>query len=260
MAIPRLLTPISHLFLNESDGEQISFESDCLEARERTCHLRLENTTHYHIDFDINIGLTEDQLDFLREEVKERETIQTLTFQASKDCEEVELLNYAYVPKSRILSIEEQVNNAKRSKKQIEDIVGTDRNIGFENNNYYATGAYSICTSHELLRRLIEDVDYDWLFDVAHAIVTCTNQKISFNEYSSTLLQTNKCRQLHICEPEVIYSSKIGAIDAHNLPSLTLTKYALDCCRQHDIRYLTVEYYQDTRVLCNYLSALKKIT
>ena len=64
MAFPSLLTPISHLFLNESDGEQIAFESDYLEARERTSHLRFANTTHYHIDFDINIGLDQNQLDF----------------------------------------------------------------------------------------------------------------------------------------------------------------------------------------------------
>jgi hypothetical protein len=258
MAFPNVLTPISHLFLNESDRQQISFESDYLEARERTSHLRLANTTHYHIDFDINIGLTEDQLDFLRKEVRDRESIETLTFQASRDCEKVALVDYAYVPKSRILSIEEQVDNAKRTKKQIEDIVGTNRIIGFENNNFYATGAYSKCTSLEFLTRVIEDAKYDWLFDIAHAIVTCTNQKISFDEYSTTLLKTNKCIQLHICEPDIVYSEEVGAIDAHNLPSLTLTQYALDCCEQYDIKNITVEYYKDAKILYRYLNAIKK--
>ena len=119
----------------------------------------------------------------------------------------------------------------KEIKKQIEDIVGTSRKIGFENNNFYATGAYTVCTSLEFLTRVIQDAEYDWLFDIAHAIVTCTNQKISFDEYSTTLLKTDKCTQLHICEPDIIYGNEIGAIDAHNLPSLTLTQYALDCCR-----------------------------
>ena len=259
MAFPSLLTPISHLFLNKSDGQQIAFESDYLEARERTSHLRLANTTHYHIDFDINIGLAQNQLDFLKEEVKDRESIETLTFQASRDCEKVALVEHAYVPKSRILSIEEQVNNAKRSKKQIEDIVGTSRKIGFENNNFYATGAYTVCTSLEFLTRVIQDAEYDWLFDIAHAIVTCTNQKISFDEYSTTLLKTDKCTQLHICEPDIIYGNEIGAIDAHNLPSLTLTQYALDCCERYNIKNMTVEYYKDAKILCKYLNAIKKI-
>ena len=190
--------------------------------------------------------------------MKDRESIETITFQASRDCEKVALVEHAYVPKSRILSIEEQVKNAKRSKKQIEDIVGTNRKIGFENNNFYATGAYSICTSLEFLTRVIQDAEYDWLFDIAHAIVTCTNQKISFDDYSTTLLKTNKCTQLHICEPDIIYSDEACAIDAHNLPSLTLTQYALDCCERYNIKNMTVEYYKDAKILCKYLNAIRK--
>ena len=64
-----LVTPISHLFNDEENAKEIISFSDCLEARERTCQLHFQNTTHYHIDFDLNLGLSEKQLDFLIEHV-----------------------------------------------------------------------------------------------------------------------------------------------------------------------------------------------
>ena len=77
-----LLTPISHLFKSDFRfASDIANASDWLEARERTADLRIPNTTHYHIDFDLNIGLTDDNLDFLRNQVSPRDEIQNLTFQ-----------------------------------------------------------------------------------------------------------------------------------------------------------------------------------
>ena len=97
----KLLTPISHLFKEQSSAlKDIIKTSDCLEARERTFNLRLDNTTHYHIDFDLNIGLTEDQKNFLNENVKNRESIVCVTFQAARDCERVKLEKGIYQPLS----------------------------------------------------------------------------------------------------------------------------------------------------------------
>ena len=129
--MPSILTPISHLFFDSQDSFLISSTSDYLEARERTCEIILPNTTHYHIDFDLNLGLSQDQIDFLHRHVKPREEIHTLTFQASRDCEDVELQDGLYHPKSRSLSISEQVVNVKNTVSKIRDIVGSDRQIGF---------------------------------------------------------------------------------------------------------------------------------
>ena len=85
--------------------------------------------------------------------MKPREEIHTLTFQASRDCEDVELQDGLYHPKSRSLSISEQVVNVKNTVSKIRDIVGSDRQIGFENNNYYPSGAYDICTSLEFFKQ-----------------------------------------------------------------------------------------------------------
>ena len=75
-----LVTPISHLFKDRKNAELIMKHSDFLEARERTSDLFFPNTTHYHIDFDLNVGLTEKQIQFLVNFVKPREEINTLPF------------------------------------------------------------------------------------------------------------------------------------------------------------------------------------
>ena len=69
----KILTPISHLFTESEENIKIIMNcSDQLEARERTAHLRLDKTSHYHIDFDLNIGITEIQKKFLYNQVRDR--------------------------------------------------------------------------------------------------------------------------------------------------------------------------------------------
>ena len=76
----KILTPISHIFKESVLAEDITNLSDGLEARERTCELKLNKTTHYHIDFDLNIGLSNNQIEFLEQHVKPRENIKHLPF------------------------------------------------------------------------------------------------------------------------------------------------------------------------------------
>ena len=256
----KLLTPISHLFKEEKVKQEIVNLSDELEARERTCDLNINNTTHYHIDFDLNIGLEEHQLDFLENYVKPNECIQTLTFQAARDCKKVEVKNNQYFPKSNVLNLNEQINNTKESTKKIRDIVGTSRIIGIENNNFFDTGAYEICTSYEYLIKSCESAGLNLLFDCAHAHVTCTNKNVNFEEYSQKLLNNTSCNQFHLCEPSFFYkNNKVHAIDSHNMPTPFSTKKTLNLMQVFDVEYLTIEYYRDAYNLIEYLKYLRKI-
>lgn len=256
----KLLTPISHLFNEETAISEIIKLSDEFEARERTRNLNIKLTTHYHIDFDLNIGLEEDQLDFLKGYVKPNEHIETLTFQAARDCEKVEVKNLQYFPKSNKLSLKEQVDNTKQSVKKIRDIVGTSRIIGLENNNFFNTGAYEICTSPEFLIESCEIAGINLLFDYAHAFVTCTNKNIDFQEYSKKLLNKIFCNQFHLCEPGFFYNNNtVHAIDSHNLPTPNSTKNALSLMQLFNVEYLTIEYYRDSRKLIEYLKYLKQL-
>ena len=195
----KILTPISHLFSeNPENARMISASSDYLEARERTAQLRLSNTSHYHIDFDLNLGITEEQKTFLHLHVKDRSNITHLTFQAARDCHDADLINGMYMPKSPPLSLSEQVNITKKSIREIRDIVGSDRKIGIENNNYYPTGAYDVSTSLEYLLEVLSIKDLHLLLDIAHAKVSAFNLKVELNEYIMPLLETDLCKQVHI--------------------------------------------------------------
>lgn len=256
----KILTPISHIFKESELAEDISYLSDELEARERTCELNFKKTTHYHIDFDLNIGLNNNQIEFLERYVKPRENIKTLTFQAARDCNEVILKNNKYHPNSLPLTIYDQIENTKKSLNRIQDIVGSYRNIGIENNNYYPTGAYDICTSTEFLVSCSEDLGLHLLFDIAHAIVTCTNKNLSYEDYAIKLLTNMECKQVHLCEPSFTYGNKLPkAIDSHNLPSPKSTQDTLKMMDKWNINYLTIEYYKNADTLKEYLNYLKTL-
>ena len=72
-----LVTPISHLFKDKN--AELIMENTDFEAREK-----LQNIFLNHYDFDLNIGLTEKQIQFLVDFVKPRED--KYTFQAARDC------------------------------------------------------------------------------------------------------------------------------------------------------------------------------
>ena len=256
----KLLTPISHLFNNEKNAKNISDVSDFLEARERTCGLKFKNTTHYHIDFDLNLGISDKQLIFLKDHVCPREEIKIITFQASRDSEKVKLKNGIFFPASNIIGLSDQIKNTKESISKIQNILGNDRLIGIENNNYYPTGAYDICTSLDYLNAIITSNSCHLLFDVAHALVTCANKKISFSTYSKELLRTDKCLQMHLCQPSYFFDKDIfSAKDSHELPSFETTELAISLCLKWNIKFLTVEYYRDPEKLISYLKFIKNL-
>ncbi len=257
----KLVTPVSHLFQDVTYSKMIESHSDSLEARERTATLNFANTTHYHIDFDLNLGLNEEEKDFLIEHVKHREEISTLTFQAARDCHKSKISDGMYLIASTIIELDEQVQNTKKSLKEIRNIVGSDRNIGIENNNYFPTGAYDICTSLEYLLTVLEETDLHLLLDTAHAKVTSVNKDCSFEIYVQNLLETGRCKQIHICEHSVVKKNgKLLARDSHEIPSFTTTAETIELCKKYEIPCITVEYYKDAQILTEYLKYLKSLT
>ena len=255
----KILTPISHLANDHKSFEPIARVSDELEARERTSKIRLERTTHYHIDFDLNIGLTDNQKDFLRTEVAPREEIHTLTFQASKDCEEAVVIDGVYQPRSRVIGLEEQVKRTRQSIVDIQDIVGSNRSIRIENNNYYPGGAYGVCTSLDYLEQAVSLQGCGLLLDIAHAKVTCFNRRLSANDYISRLLDAGDCNQIHLCEHSIMERNGCQlAIDSHGLPTKGSTQEALELIQNYGIGYLTIEYYKNPETLADYLKCIRQ--
>ena len=165
-----------------------------------------------------------------------------------------------YIPRSRIIPLDEQIANTINSIKKIKDIVGSERNIGIENNNYYSTGAYDICTSKEFFARLGNIQACHLLLDYAHAMVTCYNRRENINDYIDALISSNKCLQVHLCQPgfkEI--DSKTWMYDAHDLPSKDLTVNAINLMKTNNIEYLTVEYYKNSKTLQRWLESFRDL-
>ena len=248
----KLVTPISHLFNNSEHAINIEKYSDQLEARERTADLRFKNTTHYHIDFDLNLGLKESQKEFLYAKVRNRPEIHTLTFQMTRDTEEYKILDGKFHPKGFLRDKREQLKRTKNSIKVIKDIVGSDRSIGIENNNYYQTGAYDIATSSKFINEVIKECDAHLLLDIAHAKVTCKNRNINFESYIYEMVEEISCKQMHLCDPsERVFGGISETYDAHLLPTTESIKDAIQICNNLNINNLTVEYYKDAEKLIN---------
>ena len=255
-----LVTPISHLFNNESDAQNIEEFSDALEARERTATLRFQNTTHYHIDFDLNLGIKDYQKDFLYEHVKNRDEIKTITFQLTRDTEDFTLSNGRFLPKGPLLNENEQLRRSKESMKIIKDIVGSHRFIGIENNNYYRTGAYDIATSANFINRVIQELDCHLLLDIAHAKVTCKNKMIDLDKYIQELTTQIKCKQMHLCKTDTrITEYGEETFDAHLIPNNEDITQAIKICKNLDINCLTIEYYKDPKLLVRTLKSIKQL-
>lgn len=255
-----MVTPVSHLFKDKANAEMIANNSDYLEAREITAKSFFKNTTHYHIDFDLNLGFTNQQINFLKESVKPREEILTLTFQASKDCDKVLIEDAKYKPNSRIIPLEEQIQNTKNSVKIVKDIVGSHRSIGIENNNFFKTGAYDISTSLDYLLSVLEFSDLHLLLDVAHAQITCFNKNIDYETYIDSLLSTEKCKQMHLCQPSFTYRKEgYYSRDSHEIPGFEMTNFALSLMKKWNIKYITVEYYKNAEILVSYLRYIKEL-
>ena len=256
----KLVTPISHLFKNENEAYDIAKFSDELEARERTANLRFKNTTHYHIDFDLNLGITDEQKDFLHKHVKNRKEIKTLTFQLTRDTENYCLSNGRFFPKGPLIAEKEQLKRSKESINIIKDIVGNERLIGIENNNYYSTGAYEIATSSNFINKVIKELDCHLLLDIAHAKVTCKNKKLYFDSYISELTKDIKCKQMHLCRTdERISEYGKETYDAHLLPEKDDVEEAIKICENLEINYLTIEYYKDSKSLIKSLKFIKEL-
>ena len=220
----KIITPISHLFNDPHNAKKISHVSDGLEARERTCNLRFKKTSHYHIDFDLNLGLTEKQIDFLKCHVKKRDDIKVLTFQATKDFEKTTIKNGIYQPIGIRLTINEQLERTKKSIKEIKNIVGSHKTIGLENNNYYPSSAYDIATSKEYIVEAANQNDIN-LCLIMPMLSKLYQSKDDFEDYSNFLLENTNCIQLHLCKHRVdISKDKCLAIDAHDIPAMKLPK------------------------------------
>lgn len=252
----QIATPISRFFENNNAKEIIAV-SDCLEVRERSLESRLPKQYLFHFDIDIIHEWNDKRHDYLLKAFTSKRELRMISFQATACCTEPEIRGKMFHPGGKICSRDEMINFARVNIKWLRSVLEDKVEIAVENNNYYPTEAYNVVTDGCFVLDIVCDNDIYFLFDIAHAMVTAHNRRVSFEEYISTL-PLEKTIQIHLCCPGI--STNGIAYDDHELPDEDMYSKVMSFVQEYDsIKYLTVEYYKDKDILIESLKRLRQI-
>lgn len=253
-----IATPISHQFLRKNLAKEVYKLSDCFEARERTSHLRIEKTHLYHIDIDLTAAWNKSVKIYLANIIEPQKKLKLVTFQITRCCQAEKLVNGKFKLVGKKFTEKEMLKNSQENLKWFKSRFGKKIKIGIENNNYYKTPAYDIITEGKFISDIVKNNNIYLLLDIAHAMVTSKNRNIDLKKYLSELPLSNLI-QIHICGP--LLKEKSG-YDKHRPPQ----KYVYDSIRpilkkyKNKVKYLTLEYYRNEKILIKELKRLKLFT
>jgi hypothetical protein len=254
---PQIATPISHQFENDDHGKEISEVSDCLEVRERSLESELPYQHLFHIDIDLTHKWNDDLKRYLNNALNKKPDLKLVTLQATRCCKGEKLLDGIFQLNGKVYKRDEMLDYSMENTQWIRNILGSKVLIGLENNNYYPTPAYDIITDGDFIAKVIEKNNLFLLLDIAHAMVTAHNKKISYDQYIATL-PLDKMIQLHICQPEL--PAEGIARDAHNEPNDDMFKEVIRLLNKYQsIKYLTIEYYKDKDTLITSINKLRQL-
>jgi len=253
----KIATPISHLLKENKDFVQIGEYSDCWECRDKSFYSIIEKQEVFHCDLQPMHNITDEQLRYLKKIRNNKPDLKLITFHCASNCDQptVNKEGMFEVGGKRYSKIE-MLENAKTNFSIIKKIFGDDIKIGIENNNYYNTPAYDYVTDPEFISSIVCDNELEFLFDIAHAKVTCYNRKLNFNDYKNKL-PLDRIIQIHVCHYGI---DKNGlAYDAHELPGEEEIEEILNLVSSYNVMYITIEFYKDKIGLINCLKEIKKI-
>ena len=254
----RLATPISHLFENKGYEKIIVKNSDVLECRDRSIdyenHINKQELFHCELQPIHEWGNVE--WDFLQNIKDTKPNLKLLTLHLASCCDKPSLVNgRMFELGGREYTREEMKDFAKNNLTKIKNIFGAGVDIAIENNNYYPTEAYRDVTEAGFISEIVNENNLRFLFDMAHAKVTCFNKNINFEKYKKEL-PLDRIIQVHICSYS-IDDELNQAYDAHNYPNdEELLEVSKIISKYKNVEYLTVEYYRDIE---NLEISLKKV-
>ncbi len=254
----KLATPISHLFENEEYQKVIVENSDVLECRDRSIEYNIGEQEVFHCELQPIHKWDEEEWNYIKRIKSLKPDLSLITFHAACCCDNPKIENHVAYLGGREYSREEMLKYASDNFSKIKKIFGHSVIVALENNNYYPTDAYRDVTGASFISEVVHHNDIMFLFDIAHAKVTCFNKNINFERYKSEL-PLDKAIQVHICSYAIDWDKGL-AYDAHNYPNdeelLEVKKIISEC---QNVKYLTVEYYKDIENLEISLKKVRKL-
>ena len=240
----KLATPISHLFESKKCRDIIIESSDCLECRDRSIDSIESKQELFHCELQPIHEWGNGEYDYLERIYELKQNLRLVTFHIASSCDDPITVNNRFELGGKQYEEAEMLTNSEYNISIVKEIFGPNVKIAVENNNYYPTEAYKHITDAQFISKLVYMNDIDFLFDIAHAKVTCFNKNINYERYKREL-PLDRVIQLHICSYAV--NNMMGqAYDAHNYPDeeefLEVDKIISEF---KSVKYLTVEYYRD---------------
>lgn len=202
----------------------------------------------FHSDLQLIHEWGSAEWSFLEKIKNKKQNLKLLTFHLASCCEKPYMSKGVFQLGGREYSRDEMKYFAKNNSTKIKNMFDDSIDIAIENNNYYPTPAYRDITDANFISEVVKENNIKFLFDIAHAKITCFNKNINFEKYKRDL-PLDKIIQIHICAHKI--DNKLNqAYDAHNFPndeeflevSTIVTEYK-------DLKYLTIEYYRDIKNL-----------
>jgi len=254
----QLATPISHLFENKAEASIIQQNSDCLECRDRSLNATQSKQYLFHCELQLIHHWSDAEHDYLKTIQKLKPDLKLISLHIASVCDKPVTIERIFQLGGKTYSEDEMHDYAKKNIAFIKTLFGSAVNIAVENNNYYPTPAYDIVTDARFIADIVHRNDINFLFDIAHAKVTCHNQNIDFKAYKSAL-PLDKVIQIHICSFDINPETNV-AFDAHDAPNNEeLKETALIISEHPSVQYLTVEYYRDIKNLTLSLQKVRQL-
>lgn len=253
----KLATPVSHLFKESSEqATQIMEKSDVLECRDRSYTYSEGKQDLFHSDLQPVHEFTDKIWNYFEKVAELKKEVKLVTFHVASSCDAPVLEGKMWQPGGKSYTPEEMVENAKNNFKRFRELFGENVEFALENNNYYPSDAYKYVCEPKFIKDLIEELDINFLYDIAHSKISAHNMKMSFDKYFNEL-PIDRMIQVHICEHS--FDETGMAYDAHEFPTDNEFEFLKELKQLPHLKYFTVEYYKNMEKLLSSLDKVREI-
>ena len=252
----KIATPISSLFRNPEQAETIIAGSDCLECRDHSPGTNWPGIELFHTDIQPIHPLSAAEWTHLKKIRDTHPQLKLLSLHLASCCDQPVLVGGRFQKGGKACSRNELLATAVENIDQIRGIFGAGVELAVENNNFYPTPAYQFVCDADFISEIVQANRLRFLFDLAHAHITATNQGIAYQSYKRQL-PLEMLIQVHLCKHGVSESGL--AFDAHELPGAAEFQEVRQLALNHPLAYLTIEYYKSANGLIDSLQAAHKI-
>ncbi len=256
---PLVATPVSRLFCDPVAAVRLVELSDALELRDlaRVALPDSELPLLFHCEASVIAPLDER---FVRESIEPlcvSGRLRLVSFHAACCYPRAEVVDGMFVPSGKTMARDEMLTNAAHNLGCLRRWLPPWIEIAIENNNWFPGPAYETVTDPEFLSELCASSGAWLLLDLAHARITSGNRGIDADRYLRAL-PLERVIQLHLSgyrRSGTLWRDTHAELDDEQWQDARRVVGLLP-----RLRWVTVEYYADPRVLEQMIIAARSIT